>query len=120
MKKITALLLVLAMVFAFAACGSSEPDDPNCGMYTCTSVGMEGFSLTPDEIFENECTMELKNGGKAKVVIDGESASAEWSVNGTDFTLTLEGVESVGTIENGVIVIDLMDMGMDYTFERSE
>ena len=51
MKKITVLLFVLAMVFAFAACGSSEPDDPNCGMYTCTAVGMEGFSASPDEIF---------------------------------------------------------------------
>ena len=120
MKKITALLLVLAMVFAFAACGSSEPDDPNCGTYTCTSVEMMGISLSPDEVFESECTMELKNGGKATVNLEGESGSAEWAVNGTELKITIEGVESVGTIENGVIVIDLMDLGMNYTFERSE
>ena len=31
---------------------------------------------SPDEVFESECTMELKNGGKATVNLEGESGSA--------------------------------------------
>lgn len=120
MKKITALLLALMMVFAFAACGSSEPDDPNCGTYHCTTAEMMGVEMDPSEFYDSECSIELKNGGKAKMTLDSDSGSGSWVVDGNAITITIDGVDSVGTIEDGVMVIDLIGMGINFTFERSE
>ena len=123
MKKILVVVLALAMIFALAACGeggSSDgaSSDPNVGVYTGTSVEMMGITMDMSEIYEGDCTLELKDGGKATVTLDGDSIDATWAVDGDAITVTIEGEESAGTIADGTIVLDLMNMGMKMTFVK--
>ena len=116
MKKILALLLALAMLFSMAACGGEE--DPNAGKYIGVSAAVGGFSMPMSDIYEGETWIELKSGGKGTIMLDGDDFKIKWSLEGDEFTLTVQGVDSVGTLSGGDIVIDLMDMGCVMTFEK--
>ena len=118
MKKIIALLLALAMLLSLAACGGSAEEDPNAGKYIGISAAVGGFSMPMSDIYPGETWIELKSGGKGDIMLDGDSYGLKWTLEGETFTLTLEGVDSVGTLKNGAIVIDLMDMGCVMTFQK--
>ena len=118
MKKIIALLLALAMLLSLAACGGSAEEDPNAGKYIGISAAVGGFSMPMSDIYPGETWIELKSGGKGDIMLDGDSYGLKWALEGETFTLTLEGVDSVGTLKNGAIVIDLMDMGCVMTFQK--
>ena len=115
MKKISALFLVFALFFTLTACGN-DSDDPNCGFYECTKVSAMGMEMDVSDVLENGASLELNGGGKGKLVLDGDKFSMKWSVEGDQITLDIDGTESVGTLENGTITVDLMDIGMTYTF----
>ena len=118
MKKIIALLLALAMLLSLAACGSSAEEDPNVGKYIGVSAAVGGFSMPMSDIYPGETWIELKSGGKGTIMLDGDDFKIKWSLEGEDFTLTVQSVDSVGTLSGGDIVIDLMDMGCVMTFEK--
>ena len=118
MKKIIALLLALAMLLSLAACGGSAEEDPNAGKYIGISAAVGGFSMPMSDIYPGETWIELKSGGKGDIMLDGASYGLKWTLEGETFTLPMEGVDSVGTLKNGAIVIDLMDMGCVMTFQK--
>ena len=124
MKKILVVVLALAMIVALAACGeggssdNGASSDPNVGVYTGTSVEMMGITMDMSEIYDGDCTLDLKDGGKATVTLDGQAIDATWAVDGDAITVTIEGEESAGTITDGTIVLDLMNMGMNMTFVK--
>ena len=125
MKKFAAILLAVMMLFALTACGgSSEPADPNCGTYTLTSAEMMGISMAPEEVFTGESYLELRDGGDASLTLDGDTVPATWVLDGANITVSIEdgGVtyDSTGTLTEGVIVINLLDMGMNFTFEKAQ
>ena len=116
MKKLAAILLVLALVLALAACG--EPD-PNLGTYKGTTVEMEGFTLPITEAWEKGFDIELKSGGWATLTIDGEDINVKWALNGETITITASDGEFTGTLIDGTIVLkNLLDRGMDATFVK--
>lgn len=118
MKKIIALLLALAMLLSLAACGGSEEEDPNAGMYYGTNATVMGFSMPMSEVYEGETWVELKNGGKGTIMLDGDDFSMKWKLEGETFTLTVEGEDSVGTLVDGIITVDLMNMGCVMEFRK--
>ena len=109
MKKLLAALLAVLMLFALAACGSSEPD-PNAGLYTADSASVSGITISADSAYE-VFTIELKSNGKADIVIqpkDGEkqSKTMKWSLEGGSLLIE-DRVESFsGTLSNGVMVLE--------------
>lgn len=118
MKKITALLLVLCIVFCLAACGESAPDDPNCGTYEAVIAKYLGIELDLQEVYSNGFSIELKNSGKCKITIDGKSASGKWTVE-DDFYFTISGggFEGEGYISEGMILLEnVEDSGVDLYF----
>lgn len=118
MKKIIALLLALAMLLSLAACGGSAEEDPNAGMYYGTNATVMGFSMPMSEVYEGETWVELKNGGKGTIMLDGDDFSMKWKLEGETFTLTVEGEDSVGTLVGGIITVDLMNMGCVMEFRK--
>lgn len=122
MKKIIALLLALAMLLSLAACGGSAEEDPNAGKYIGISAAVGGFSLPMSDIYPGETWIELKSGGKGDIMLDGDSYGLKWTLEGEAITITLEGVDSIGTLKDGVITVDLMDMGcvMEFLLEGAE
>ena len=121
MKRMTTLCLVLVLLFSLCACGGQpqeapkEPPatvqtDPNLGRYTCTAVTLDGIDLGPDGQW-----LELEPNSKALLFLGSEADEAQWTLNGTAFTLTM-GSETVatGTLAEGTLTAKLM--GMDCTF----
>ena len=118
MKKIIALLLALAMLLSLAACGGSAEEDPNAGKYIGVSAAVGGFAMAMSDVYPGETWIELKSGGKGDIMLDGDNFPMKWALEGEVFTLTIDGVDSVGTLNNNAIVIDLMDMGCVMTFRK--
>ena len=118
MKRLLAILLILAMLLSLAACGGSAEEDPNAGKYIGIRAAVGGFSMPMSDIYSGETWIELKSGGKGTITLDGDSFSLKWALEGESITITLEGVDSVGTLKNGAIVMDLMNMGCVMTFQK--
>lgn len=116
MKKIIALLLAALMLLSLAACGG-EPD-PNAGVYQGVRGEMDGIVLTMDELYPGESYLELKNGGKADLVLEGDKISAQWKLDGESFTLTAEGESWPGTLADGILTFDFGGFGMILTFAK--
>ena len=117
MKRLFAILLPLTMLLSLAACGGSAEEDPNAGKYIGVSAAVGGFSMPMSDIYPGETWIELKSGGKGTIMLDGDDFKLKWSLEGEDITIALEGVDSVGTLVDGVITVDLMNMGCVMTFE---
>ena len=116
MKKIIALLLALAMVLSLAACGGSAEEDPNAGKYLGTTAKALGMVMPMSDIYEGETWLELKSGGKGTIMLDGDDFSMKWTLEGEAITITIDGVDSIGTLADGVITVDLMNMGVEMSF----
>jgi len=118
-KRILILLLAMVLVFSLAACGASK----YAGEYTCTKVSMElegeEISASPAELFDGDVTLEIVDDTKATLTLGGDPVDAEYTVNGSEITLTIEGTESKGTISENTIELDLMGTGMKYIFEKN-
>lgn len=116
MKKLLAILLSLAMLLSLAACGGSVEEDPNAGMYLGTTAKALGMTMPMSDIYEGETWVELKSGGKGTIMLDGDDFPVKWALEGETITITIDGVDSVGTLADGVITVDLMNMGVEMTF----
>ena len=116
MKKLLAILLVLAMLLPLAACGGE--DDPNAGKYQGVSAAVGGFSMPMSDIYPGETWIELKSGGKGTIMLDGDDFSIKWSLDDEDITISVQGADSIGTLKDGVITVDMMNMGCVMTFEK--
>lgn len=115
MKKTIVILLTIAMLLSLAACGGGEPD-PNAGKYQGISAKALGMTMAMSEVYPGETWVELKSGGKGTVMLDGDDFPMKWTLDGEANTITIDGVDSVGRLADGVITVDLMDMGVEMTF----
>lgn len=115
MKKRIAILLTLVMLLSLAACGGGEPD-PNAGKYQGISAKALGMTMDMSEVYPGETWVELKSGGKGTVMLDGDDFPMKWTLDGEAITITIEDVDSVGRLADGVITVDLMEMGVEMTF----
>lgn len=124
MKKLLAFLLALCLCFSLCACGESkgrdrdDDDDPNLGKYYGVQGEMDGFVMSMEELYPGESYLELKSGGKAVLVLEGDKIRGTWTVDDEEFMLEVDGEECPGTLEDGVIVIDFAQSGMLLTFAK--
>lgn len=125
MKRLLPFCLVVILLVSLCACGEQPqdvpetpavtvPNDPNLGRYTCTAVTMDGMDLGADGQW-----LTLNENGAAVLFLVGEPDEAKWTLNGTNFTLTM-GRETVaeGTLTQGTLTVKLM--GMDCTFVKED
>jgi len=118
MKKALAFLLIAAMALSLTACGGSEENDPNAGLYEAVSAEMGGLSIQVDSVFEDGFSLELKNGGKATFHYDGKDYSLKWSLEGDTFHAEGGGAQLDGTLSDGVMVLqNVLDSGISITLE---
>lgn len=116
MKKLTLWALLLTLALCLTACGQNggtpNVSNPNLGKYRCTSVQMKELDLGSSGEW-----LELKPDGKMTVFLTEEPDSAEWTLNGTQFSMTVAGKAiGTGTLTDGILNVELM--GMSYTFVK--
>jgi len=107
------VVLVIALAVGLFSCigGGGDSDDPNLGVYNAVSCSYGGFEMSAEGEW-----LELQSGGKLKMNLMGEEYSGKWELDGESLTVTQAGDTYYGTLEDGVIVLDLA--GLTYTYEK--
>lgn len=123
MKKMRGILsVVIAMMIAvtvLVGCGGSDGGEATGyeGKYVSVSGEMMGMTLTGDDI--SGWAIELDNGGKGKMEIDGDTGNIKWSLEGETITVNVDGEEMTGKLEgDNLIFDDILGMGMKLTFAK--
>lgn len=103
MKRVSALFLALLMALSLCACGGSQ-DSAALGKYHCTSISMNGINMEG-----NGEWLELKEDGKASLYMSGETRSAEYALEESSLTVTIDGQQvGAGTLDKGVLTLDIL------------
>ena len=121
MKKMRGTLgVVIAAIMSvavLAGCGEKAELTGYEGKYESVSGEMMGITLTGEDI--SGWAIDLQEGGKGTMEVDGESAGMKWTLEGNQITVSVEGEEMTGTIEGNQLVFDdILGMGMKITFEK--
>lgn len=120
MKKLISILLTLAMAVGLCACGGPKYDESLMGVYTCYAVEMLGVEMEADEVLSQTSTLELKQGGKGKMDIEGTSGSIKYTLDGENITVDVDGETAAGTLKDGILHIEIMSMDMYFVQEGKE
>ncbi len=113
-KTLTILLAALLLLSVLAACGGGGSGS---GKYEGTYLTSRIDSWTVQEYADlleisleeaqEFIKLELKSGGKAAFISDGESEDYTWKVDGDKITIEAQGEKLEGTIKDNVISLDL-------------
>ncbi len=120
MKRVLSALLTVAMLLGLCACGGPTYDESLLGVYTCYAVEMLGVEMKADEVLSSTSTLELKQGGKGKMSIEGTTGSIKYTLSGEDITVDVDDETAKGTLKDGVLHIELMGMNMYFIQEGKE
>ena len=118
-----ALAVILAVVLILVLGGKGNTpeasNDPNVGVWNAATASMWGMDMAVSDIFANGVSLELKDNGKCVLTVDGDAANGKWSCEDGALSVTGGGIDCTGSIEGGVLTLtNLMDMGVDLTFEK--
>ena len=114
MKKSICVVLLVAMLLTLPACGSKP--DPNCGVYEARIGTVDGITVSVQQVYENGFSVELKDGGKAVLKIDGEDYRLTWKCEGDRLTIEAKDTSFHGTLSEGMMVLeDFNGSGIDFT-----
>ena len=112
-KALTLALAALLLLGLLAACGGGSSTSKYEGTYYMSKIGdwtvQEYADLLGVSVEEAEKTfmLEVKSGGKAAFIEDGDSDDCTWKVDGDKFILTAQGESLEGTISGSVISFNL-------------
>ncbi|MDO4477913.1 MAG: hypothetical protein Q4B73_02585, partial [Lachnospiraceae bacterium] len=109
------------LFFVLRGRGSSkgESTDPNAGVYNAVTAEMWGIEMAIEDIWTSGFSIELKDGGKCVVLVDKSKDNGSWQLEGTAIHIKGGGLDSDGTLENGVLTLDnVLDMGITLVFEK--
>lgn len=120
MKKLLSILLTLAMALSLCACGGPKYDESLLGIYTCYAVEVLGVEMKADEVLSQTSTLELKQGGKGKMDIEGTTGSIKYTLDGENITVDIDSETATGTLKDGVLHIEIMSMDMYFIQEGKE
>ena len=120
MKRLLSALLTMAMLLGLCACGGPKYDESLLGTYTCYAVEMLGVEMEADEVLSQAATLELKQGGKGKMNIEGSSGSIKYTLDGENITVDVSGETATGTLKDGVLHIEIMSMNMYFIQEGKD
>lgn len=124
MKKKISMIFVLICILTtlfMIGCGegSEKEKSPYEGKWIAVSAQMMGMSLDAEEAFGETFQFEVKNDGKASISIGEDTGKGKWSVNEEEITLTIDGEEMIGVIEENTIVFDdMLGTGMKIIFAK--
>lgn len=108
-------LAIAAGLLLFFLSGGLNRDDDILGLYEGVSYRYGGMDMSV-----KDDSIELKPFGLAKLVLAGDTYFASWSLDDEDFTLKQGGSTYEGTLEDGVLTLDLDGLIYTYLGEDAE
>ncbi len=133
MKKILVLLLIALLILPLVSCGggkeaspaaSNEPApqtaaDPNLGKWLAHSVNMFEIDSNAADIWEKGFTIELLDGGKAALNVDGQKLEGTWKMEGDALSVSTANVTMPGSFEGNLMHLEnVLDAGMNMVFYK--
>lgn len=115
MKKI--FLLCLVLCFFLSSCGYDPYDPQVFGYYKGTVILAEGYEIDITRVYAGENYIALAENGNGTLCLAGNPYEIQWGFRGERFFLEIQGKKSEGRMENGVLKLNYLDMGMDLCFQ---
>ncbi|MBQ9333905.1 MAG: hypothetical protein IJS12_06175 [Lachnospiraceae bacterium] len=111
-RRLYTLIPVSVMLLGLlSACGASSTGVE--GTYRGTGMSYSGFDMDLDG---DANYIELKNGGKGTISLEGTTESFKWKTDDNAvFTFTIEGDDYTATLDNGTLSLDLL--GINYIYQ---
>ena len=117
MKRFCVLCLCLCLLFS--GCGYDPYDPTVLGYYEGTTIIAEGYEIPMTRIYAGENYIALSEDGEGTMTLAGHSYPIQWGFRGQRLILKLDGEKSEGVMENGIIKLNYLDMGMELQFRFS-
>lgn len=123
-RFVATVVAVLAAVLLLAGCGGGGASgNTTLGKYKGYATTVFGESTAIDETYTSgENYVELKDGDVAVLCLDGNPTEGTYKLEGENITITIgaqdseESYSSVGTVKDGVLSIDFLGIGIEFTF----
>ena len=115
MKKLLAVVLVMCMVLSLTGCGSSKAI---WGVYEGSTIRMLGEDMPFTKVYDGVNELRLEKGKKGTLVLEGDAYPISWKIRDEKLTVTVDGEKSHGTIQNDVITLNFMNMGVNMVFVK--
>ena len=89
------------------------------GFYNADKAEAYGIEVAISTMWEKGFSIDLQEGGKCAISVNGTDASGTWSQDGETISVNVPGFNMDGTFHDGVLVFkDLYGMGVDLFFTR--
>ena len=104
---------------------TTEPPDYDTNPYTSygtyhglsISYGNEAMDMA--EYYKGACSITLDPDGMGTLVLGGSAQSIAWETEGNELIIADSfGINSFGIVENGIIVLDYMESGIQLAFAK--
>ena len=93
--------------------------DEIVGSYNADKAVAYGMEIEISTMWEKGFSIDLKDGGKCSISVNGTNASGTWSQNGETVTVNVPGFNMDGSYRDGVLLFeDLYGMGVDLYFTK--
>ncbi len=113
------VIIALILVRLFNVPGKAS--DPNAGVYQAVSAEMWGIKVDVNEVFDGGFLIELKDNGKCRITVGTDAANGKWTLDGEKFEVKGGGISCVGTLGNGLMVLEnVLDSGILLTLQREK
>ena len=89
------------------------------GFYNADKAEAYGIEIAISTMWEKGFSIDLQEGGKCAISVNGTGASGTWSQDGETISVNVPGFNMDGTFHDGVLLFkDLYGMGVDLFFTR--
>ncbi len=116
-NRAAALLLAALLLCVLTACG--EPD-PNEGRYLCTSVTVGEDTVSPEELYNGEVSLELRAFQRGILRVGENEGDVRWTMEEGVFSVEVNGAACPASLEDGTIRLDLLREGVVLTLVRED
>lgn len=89
------------------------------GTYRGRTISYADEALDMAEYYKGSCSIFLDTDGMGVLTLGGSALTIAWELDGDELTIADEnGVNSVGLLSDGVIVLDYMESGIQLAFSK--
>lgn len=103
-RKALGLILTALTALGLCACGASNE---NAGTYYCVAAQVAGEDVQLELLYPEGIRLDLYDDGSGLIVAAGTRGSVSWSLDGNDFVLNSDLLQSQGSLEDGRLSLKL-------------